>query len=301
MNIVLFNFVFVRFFRTVKPRIPRAPQDVPEAEWIHPRLSQHHPLVQRNLFMQKLSSSSPLIIEKLIKKDASVGDEISECFMRIGWGGVLDFEPEEVYPEAVIEWMSTLQRTWSAVGNMELTGEVNGKKATLDMKFIRETHGVDTGIIGHREAQYEYLAEKTLCGKQWRIMTDAIFTTVDEGTLTENLTPLANVLWRIGMCNIHPRVGREMEVCRHEVPIIYGLATGNVALSYAHLVIMNIWRAYELKEMSYIPHACLISRFLKLKNVVGRNMMPIKIQEIQENYSFTAVSGSRAMKQLLYS
>lgn len=49
--------------------------------------------------------------------------------------------------------------------NIRLTGQVNGKKATLDLNFIRETFGVDTGIIGHPGAGYEYPNEETLAGK----------------------------------------------------------------------------------------------------------------------------------------
>ncbi|KAI3507773.1 hypothetical protein L1887_22767 [Cichorium endivia] len=96
-----------------------------------------------------------------------------------------------------------------------------------------------------------------------------------------DLKPQAKVLWQVGVWNIFPRDGYQKEILVHDISILYGLISGRVALSYAHLVMLNLWATYnKIKYRSSIPNGYLLSRFPDHEGAITTDMEPrwIKIQ-----------------------
>ncbi|KAI3737520.1 hypothetical protein L2E82_27524 [Cichorium intybus] len=273
-----------------QPPPPPAPPLPTEPEWIPGyTLSQHPAEIRQALFMKKKPS---ICIEKKVNMEEFEDYDVMDPIYKMGWGGILELESDICYDQAVIEWMSTLQCHGEGV-TLTLTGMVRGRQYTLTHYKIKRMFGVDTGIRGEPGRVYEYpdesyLQPSNLETQNWIDRLQELFFLPSEIHTVKytslgiaDLKPQAKVLWRVGVWNIFPRDGYQKEVLVRDISILYGLISGRVAISYAHLVMLNLWATYnKIEYRSSIPHGYLLSRFLDNEGAITSDMEPrwIKIQ-----------------------
>ncbi|CAH1420130.1 unnamed protein product [Lactuca virosa] len=248
-----------------------------QPEWIPG--SQHPEEIRQELFMSKNPSVS---IEKKVKMEDFEDYDVMDPIYRMGWGGILEFESDICYTQPVIDWISTLQRHVDGA-SLALTGIVSGKQYTLTHDKIRQMFGVDTGIRGEPGRAYEYpdesyLEPSNLETQDWIDRLQELFflppdTIKYTSTGKADLKPQAKVLWGVGVLNILPReAGYQSKIRVRDISILYGLISGRVAISYAHLVMLNLWATYESAYRSSIPHGYLLSRFLHNEGAIDMDM-----------------------------
>ncbi|KAI3512722.1 hypothetical protein L1887_20041 [Cichorium endivia] len=81
---------------------------LPTEEWIRENTVSQLPVeIRHALFMKNKPS---VAVEKKVDMEEFEDYDIMDPIYKMGWGGILDLESDICYDQAVIEWMSTLQR-----------------------------------------------------------------------------------------------------------------------------------------------------------------------------------------------
>ncbi|KAJ0483912.1 hypothetical protein HanIR_Chr13g0669921 [Helianthus annuus] len=189
--------------------------------------------------------------------------------------GVLEFrgnESGEVYLRSVTEWLSTLTKN---DGNdpprtVTLTGKVNGKTSTMSLASLSQIAKFDSKA----DSIYTYIKEddyfsdpKKIVGEN--VMYSELFL-LEKGVAMkrDNLKPLVRVLLSLLVSNVAPRLGDMMGIRKWELVVIYALMSGQIHLSFRQLVMLHIWQSRNKRQKKLIPHARLISAFLRKQRVV---------------------------------
>ncbi|CAI9281597.1 unnamed protein product [Lactuca saligna] len=91
------------------------------------------------------------IAEYMVERPSFTGYNIVETFDRYEWGGVLDFNPTQIYVGIVREWMRTLRRVEvpSRSEELQLIGMVRTHDIVMTVQGIRDMFHVDIGYHLH--------------------------------------------------------------------------------------------------------------------------------------------------------
>ncbi|KAF5805573.1 hypothetical protein HanRHA438_Chr05g0220611 [Helianthus annuus] len=198
-----------------------------------------------------------------------------EKFAALGWEEVLGFrgnESGEVYLKSVTEWLSTLTKD---DGNdpprtVTLTGKVNGKPATMSLDSLSQIAKLDS----KGDNFYTYIKEKDYFSDPKDIVAENVMFSelflLEKGVTLkrDNLKPLVRVLLSLVLSNVAPRLGDMMGIRKWELLVLYALMTGQIHLSFRQLVMLHIWQSRNKRQKKLIPHARLISVFLRQQRVV---------------------------------
>lgn len=84
------------------------------------------------------------------------------------------------------------------------------------------------------------------------------------------MTPLMQILWRIGGSTFDPRFPM-YEIYRREIYLLHAVFTGDYLYSFAHLMIDDIWGMYEHEHQQNIPHGYYISEILNRLGAVSED------------------------------
>ncbi|KAF5787171.1 hypothetical protein HanXRQr2_Chr10g0449801 [Helianthus annuus] len=148
-----------------------------------------------------------------------------------------------------MEWLSTLTKNDGSnpPRTVTLTGKVNGKPTTMSLASLSQIAKFDSKkIVGENVVYSElFLLEKEVAMKR------------------DNLKPLVRVLLSLVVSNVAPRMGDMMGVRKWELVVLYALMTGQVHLSFQQLVMLHRWQSRNKRQKKLIPHARLISAFLR--------------------------------------
>ncbi|CAI9269331.1 unnamed protein product [Lactuca saligna] len=88
------------------------------------------------------------VVEYMVERPSFTRYNIVETFDRYGWGGVLDFNPIQMYVDIVREWMRTLRHVEVPGGRpeeLQLIGTVRTHDIVMTVQGIRDMFHVDTG------------------------------------------------------------------------------------------------------------------------------------------------------------
>ncbi|CAH1431322.1 unnamed protein product [Lactuca virosa] len=87
----------------------------------------------------------------MVERPSFTGYKIVETFDCYGWGGVLDFNPTQIYVDIVQEWMRTLRRIEvpGRPKELQLIGTVRTHDIVMIVQGIRDMFHVDTGYHLH--------------------------------------------------------------------------------------------------------------------------------------------------------
>ncbi|KAI3828509.1 hypothetical protein L1987_02610 [Smallanthus sonchifolius] len=266
--------------------------------WKKPvRLSSFPYPQQKDLYMDKVKSpaggfESLFTCEKQIHEPNFERYGVVNYFRRLGWEESLAFHYDgidDVYGEAILEWMATLQRIEgdNPPQTTILRGTVNGKQADLSFQTIDKIAHFDSGAENNEP--YEYVSDDKLKAHviqetMWENMIRTLFV-VDEGCdvfrmilRRDMLKPLPKLLLVFVTLNVVPRTGDKTKVRFYEVMVLHALLTGSLVMSSKHLIMCNIWESREERERMVIPHCRLLSKFLKWAKVLPRRPAVLKIK-----------------------
>ncbi|KAJ0499803.1 hypothetical protein HanHA89_Chr13g0537971 [Helianthus annuus] len=254
--------------------------DVPyRPTWRDGPLYKQETTYQADLFYEKMGGThsirSNTCFEKCIHRPDLRALGLYEKFTELGWEEVLEFrgnESGEVYLRSVTEWLSTLTKN---DGNdppktVTLTGKVNGKTTTMSLASLSQIAKFDYKT----DSFYTYIKEddyfsdpKKIVGEN--VMHSELFLS-EKGVAMkrDNLKPLVRVLLSLLVSNVAPRLGDMMRIRKWELVVLYALMTGQIHLSFRQLVMLHIWQSRNKRQKKLIPHAHLISAFLRKQWVV---------------------------------
>ncbi|MFS8033144.1 hypothetical protein Hanom_Chr17g01566061 [Helianthus anomalus] len=158
--------------------------------------------------------------------------------IELDWEAILDFwgnESGEVYLDSVMEWLSNLAKNDESdpPRTVTLTGKVSGKPTTMCLASMSQLFLLDKGVAMKRD----------------------------------NLKPLVSALLSLVVSNVAPRLGDMMGVRKWELVVIFALKTGQVHLLFWQLVMLHIWQSRNKRLKKLIPHAQLISAFLRKQGI----------------------------------
>lgn len=178
------------------------------------------------------------------------GYTIRERFERMGREQLLSFDCEKIYKRVVIQWTSSLSRNGD-----ELTGIVDGKSYTITPEIIRDLLKVDTRTdFPYSCFNVADFQTTTNENNRWNEACKTVFGLIENvkkgfgGYQRLQMTPLVQILWRIGVCTFHPRLEDMNCVLAREIYLLHALFTGDYLYSFAHLMIDDIWDMYEDKN-----------------------------------------------------
>ncbi|PWA81384.1 hypothetical protein CTI12_AA188720 [Artemisia annua] len=235
-------------------------------------LSQHPPEQRKNLFLWKFIN---IMNAKSLHPTEFEGYTIRERFAKMGWEQLLNFQCDKIYKRVVIQWTATLSRNGD-----KLTGVVDGKSYTITPAVIRDLLKVDTRTdlpyVRFKEADLLTTTDENKV--RWREACRVVFGTHEDVQPTNGwyprskMTPVVQVLWRIGVSTFHPRfLDYLYSVSAREIYLLHALFTGDYLYSFAHLMIDDIWDMYEHEHKKFIPHGYYISEILNRLGAVSKD------------------------------
>ncbi|KAM0038465.1 hypothetical protein Hdeb2414_s0013g00415121 [Helianthus debilis subsp. tardiflorus] len=220
---------------------------------------------QNDLFYEKMGDThsirSNTCFEKRIHRSDLRALGLYEKFTELGWEEVLEFrgnESGEVYLESIMEWLSTLTKD---DGNnpprtVTLTGKVNGKQATISLASLSQIAKFDSKADNF----YTYIKEEDYFSDPKKIVAENVM--YSELFLLEKGVALKRD-------NLKPLLGDMMGIRKWELVVLYALMTGQIHLSFWQLVMLHIWQSQNKRQKKLIPHARLISAFLRKQGAVS--------------------------------
>ncbi|KAJ0555576.1 hypothetical protein HanIR_Chr07g0303681 [Helianthus annuus] len=221
--------------------------------------------------------------EKRIHKPDIRALGLYEKFVELGWEAVLDFrgnEIGEVYLSSIMEWLSTLTKDDRSdpPRTITLTGKVNGKPATMSLASLNQVAKFDSKA----DSFYTFIKENDYYNDQKKIFGENLMYSelfwLSKGVdmKRDNLKPLVRVLLSLMVSNVAPRLGDLMGVRKWELVVLFALMTGQVHLSFRQPVMLHIWQSRNKRQKKLIPHARLISAFLRKQGVVPISEKPFE-------------------------
>ncbi|KAM0047209.1 hypothetical protein Hdeb2414_s0009g00325791 [Helianthus debilis subsp. tardiflorus] len=262
--------------------------DVPyRPTWKDGPLYKQEAAYQAELFYEKMGDTHLIIgntcFDKHIHKPDHRALGLYEKFVELGWEAVLDFrgnESGEVYLRGIMEWLSTLTKDdrRDPPRTVTLTGKVNGKPATMSLASLNPVAKFDSKA----DSFYTFIKENDYFNDQTKIvgenaMYSELFLLGKRVELKrDNLKPLVRVLLSLMVSNVATRLGDLIGVRKWELVVLFALMTGQVHLSFRQLVLLHIWQSRNKRRKKLIPHARLISAFLRKQGIVPISEKPFE-------------------------
>ncbi|KAJ0456962.1 hypothetical protein HanIR_Chr15g0768411 [Helianthus annuus] len=267
---------------------PRGHGDVPYRPTLRDGpLYKQEAAYQAELFYEKMGDThsirSNACFEKRIHKPDLRALGLYEKFIELDWEPVLDFqgnESGEVYLRSVMEWLSTLTKNDRSdpPRTVTLTEKVNGKPATMSPASLSQIAKFDSKA----DSFYTFIKEDDYYNDQKKIVGENVMYSelflLDKGVgmKRDNLKPLVRVLLSLVVSNVAPRLGDMMGIRKWELVVLFALMTGQMHLSFRQLVMLHIWQSQNKRQKKLIPHARLISAFLRKQGVVPISEKPFE-------------------------
>ncbi|KAF5766518.1 hypothetical protein HanXRQr2_Chr15g0716271 [Helianthus annuus] len=230
---------------------PRGDGDVPyRPTWRDGPLYKQEAAYQADLFYEKMGDTHS------IRSDTCFENRIHRPDLR-ALGLYENFTELEVYLRSVTEWLSTLTKNAEndPPRTVTLTGKVNGKPTTMSLASLSQIAKFDSKADNF----YTYIKEDDYFSDLKKIVAENVMYSelflLDKGVALkrDNLKPMVRVLLSLVVSNVAPRLGDMMGIRKWELVVLYALMTGQIHLSFRHLVMLHIWQSRNKRQKKLIP------------------------------------------------
>ncbi|KAM0011340.1 hypothetical protein Hdeb2414_s0064g00765641 [Helianthus debilis subsp. tardiflorus] len=219
--------------------------------------------------------------EKRIHKPDLRALGLYEKFVELGWEAVVDFcgnESGEVYIGSIMEWLSTLTKDDGRTPprTITLTGKVNGKPTTMSLALLNQVTKFDSKV----DSFYTFIKENYYLNDKTKIVGENVMYSelflLGKGVemKRDNQKPLERVLLSLLVTIVAPWLRDLMSIRKWELLVLFAIMTRQIHLSFQQLVMLHIWQSRNKRKKKLIPHARLISAFLRKQGVVPISEKP---------------------------